>query len=66
MTDEPERQSMFKQWSQNRKAELLKSLRCPTCGHQDLLNQKPMLDLTEDGTAYCNHCGGTWKPEELP
>lgn len=62
MINEP-RVSMFRQYSQARKAALLASLVCPTCGHKDLQNQKPMLDLVEDGTAYCNSCGGTWKPE---
>lgn len=62
MINEP-RVSMFRQWSQARKERLLQSLECPTCGQKDLPEQKPLLDLIEDGTAYCNKCGGTWRPE---
>lgn len=60
--DDP-RMSMFRQWSQAKKRRLLASLECPTCHQKDLPNQKPMLDLVEDGTAYCNKCGGTWRPQ---
>jgi hypothetical protein len=62
MVDEP-RQSMFRQWSEAQKAQRLKNLECPTCKWKDLPNRKPLLDLIEDGTAYCNKCGGTWRPE---
>jgi len=52
-------------WSQVVRARWTATVRCPRCPAMNQPGQKPLLDLNDDGTVFCNVCGHFF-PAERP
>ena len=46
------------------RANYLLNVKCenPQCQETNLKGRKPMIELNDEGTAYCNTCGTAWAP----
>lgn len=42
---------------------LAATLLCPHCLEQNRLGLKALIDLDEQGTAFCNACSYSWVPQ---
>lgn len=52
-------------WSLVQRANYLLAVKChnPQCGETNLRGRKPMIELNDEGSAYCNTCGTAWAAE---
>jgi len=57
-----ERESNFRGWQ---RAQWLEKAVCPNrdCDEANEPHKKQMIELNEDGTAYCNKCSLSWRPD---